>query len=50
MKKYYFRVYTTYDPEDGFNCWTSASNEQEAKQNIESEYHSIIKMDLIYAE
>lgn len=26
MKKYVFRVYTTYDPEDGFNAWVRANS------------------------
>ena len=39
MKKYVFRVYTTYDPDDGFNVWTSACNRQEAESEIRREYH-----------
>lgn len=47
MKKYTFRVYTTYDPEDGFNAWTRANNEFEARQNIQCEYHSITRIELM---
>lgn len=48
MKKYTFRIYTEYDPEDGFNAWAYGNNAQEALEEIKSEYHSIIKVDLLY--
>lgn len=50
MKKYVFRVYTTYDPDDGFNVWTSACNRQDAESEIRREYHSIIRLELLRTE
>ena len=50
MDKYTFRVYTTYDPEVGFNAWATGRSRQEAEQEIRSEYHSIIRVDLIRKE
>lgn len=50
MKKYVFRIYTTYDREDGFNAWVSASNQQEAENEIRSEWHSIIRVELLRVE
>ena len=50
MTKYIFRVYTTYDPEDGFNVWASGNSRQEAEREIRSEYHSIIRVELIRTE
>ena len=50
MNKYIFRVYTTYDPEDGFNAWASGNSRQEAEIEIRSEYHSIARVELLGTE
>ena len=50
MNKYTFRVYTTYDPDDGFNVWTNANSKVEAEQNIKSDYHSITRLELLYVK
>ncbi len=50
MTKYVFRVYTTYDPDDGFNAWATGNSRQEAEREIRSEYHSIIRVELIRTE
>lgn len=50
MSKYTFRVYTTYDREDGFNAWVRANSCQEAEREIRSEYHSIVRVELIRTE
>lgn len=50
MDKYTFRVYTTYDREDGFNAWVRANSRQEAEREIRSEYHSIIRVELLRTE
>lgn len=50
MKKYVFRIYTSYDPEDGFNAWAYGRTQQEAEQEIRSEYHSITRVQLIRSE
>lgn len=50
MSKYIFRVYTTYDPDDGFNAWVHASSHQEAESEIRNEYHSIIRVELLSKE
>ncbi len=44
MKRYYFRLYHTWDTEDGDNVWTTASSWEEAEREIRSEYHSIHKL------
>lgn len=50
MTKYVFRVYMTYDPEDGFNAWASGNSRQEAEREIRSEYHSITRVELLRTE
>lgn len=50
MKKYFFRIFTKYDPEDGFNAWSYGTNVNDALENIKSDYHSIIKVDFMYEE
>ena len=50
MNKSVFRVYTTYDREDGFNAWACGNSCQEAEREIRSEYHSIIRVELIRTE
>lgn len=44
---YIIRVYTTYDPEDGFNVWTDAPNDEQALNHIRGEYHSITDLLII---
>lgn len=46
-KTYIYRVYTTYDPHDGFSVWTKANTEQEAEDKIRNEHHSVIGLDLL---
>lgn len=48
--KYYFRLYQGSDTEDGETVWTSALSWDEARRNIESEYHSINRLEELYAE
>lgn len=50
MNKYIFRVYTTYDPEDGFNAWASGNSQQKAEREIRSEYHSITRVEFLRTE
>lgn len=50
MKKYVFRIYTTYEPEDGFNAWVIAESPQRAQEKIMREYHSIDRVVLMYSE
>lgn len=50
MKKFTFRVYTGYDPEDGFWAWTIARTAAEAKEEIRHEYHSVIRVELFKEE
>lgn len=45
--KYYFRMYTESDPEDGENIWEEAYSEQEARNKAYDDFHSIIRLDLI---
>lgn len=45
--RYYFRIYTKNDPEDGETVWEDAHSEQEARNMVYEDYHSIIRMDLI---
>ena len=47
MKRYYFRIYQFSD-EDGDNIWTEADSWEEARRNIESDYHSINKLIELY--
>lgn len=47
MKKYIFRVYTTYDPDDDFNAWAYGNTPQEAEREIRSEHHSITRVELM---
>ena len=45
--KYYFRMYTESDPEDGENVWAEAYSESEARGIIYDDFHSITELDLI---
>ena len=47
MKRYYFRIYQGSDFEDGDTVWTDANSEQEARNNIESDYWGINRLDLL---
>ena len=48
--KYYFRMYTESDPEDGENVWAEAYSESEARDMVFSDFHSITSLDLIRIE
>lgn len=45
--KYYFRMYTKDDPEDGETIWETAYSEAEAREKAYSDFHSIVDLDLI---
>ena len=45
--KYYFRMYTKDDPEDGETIWEMAYNEAEARDKAYSDFHSIVELNLI---
>lgn len=45
-RRYTFRMYTEYDPEDGSWVWTEATSEEEARRNIMSENWGVTKLDL----
>lgn len=45
--KYYFRMYTESDPEDGETIWEEAYSESEARSMAYSDFHSITELDLI---
>lgn len=47
MHRYYFRLYTIDDPEDGENVWTEAMSEEEARNEIYDDYHSIVRLELL---
>ena len=46
-RRYYFRMYTKDDPEDGSSVWEDAYSESEARDMVYSDFHSIIRLDLI---
>lgn len=48
--KYYFRMYTESDPEDGENVWAEAYSESEARNIIYDDFYSIVRLDLIRVE
>ena len=48
--KYYFRMYTESDPEDGENVWAEAYSESEARNIIYDDFHSITELDLMRVE
>lgn len=48
--KYYFRMYTESDPEDGENIWAEAYSESEARNIIYDDFHSITELDLMRVE
>lgn len=45
--RYYFRMYTMSDPEDGETVWEDARSEQEARNKVYNDFHSITRLDLI---
>ena len=45
--KYYFRMYTKSDPEDGETIWEMAYSEAEAREKAYSDFHSIMELNLI---
>ena len=45
--KYYFRMCTESDPEDGETIWEMAYSESEARDKAYSDFHSIADLDLI---
>ena len=47
MHKYYFRMYTKDDPEDGETIWEEAYSESEARSMAYSDFHSIVGLDLL---
>lgn len=47
MHRYYFRLYTVDDPNDGENVWTEAMSEEEARNEIYDDYHSIVRLELL---
>ena len=47
MHRYYFRIYTESDPEDGETIWEEAYSESEARDMVFSDFHSITSLDLI---
>lgn len=47
MHRYYFRMYTESDPEDGETIWEMAYSEAEARDKAYSDFHSIVELDLI---
>lgn len=47
MHRYYFRLYTVDDPDDGENVWTEAMSEEEARDEIYDDYHSIVRLELL---
>ena len=47
LHRYYFRMYTEYDPSDGETVWEEAYSESEARNMVYSDFHSIVRLDLI---
>ena len=47
MHRYYFRMYTESDPEDGETIWEMAYSEAEARDKVYNDFHSIVELDLI---
>lgn len=47
LHRYYFRMYTKSDPDDGETVWEEAYSESEAIDKAYSDFHSIVKLDLI---
>lgn len=48
--KYYFRLYTKSDPDDGETVWKEAYTENDARNMVYSDYHSITRLDLLRVE
>lgn len=47
MHRYYFRMCTESDPEDGETIWEMAYSESEARDKAYSDFYSITDLDLI---
>lgn len=47
LHRYYFRMYTESDPSDGETVWEEAYSELEARNMVYSDFHSIVRLDLI---
>lgn len=47
LHRYYFRMYTESDPEDGETIWEEAYSDSEARDMVFSDFHSITSLDLI---
>lgn len=50
LHRYYFRMYTQPDPEDGETIWEEAYSENEARNKAYDDFHSIVRLDLIRKE
>lgn len=50
LHRYYFRMYTKSDPEDGETIWEEAYSESEARNIIYDDFHSITELDLMRVE
>lgn len=48
--RYYFRMYTESDPEDGENIWEEACSESEARDMAYDDFHSITRLTLLRVE
>lgn len=48
--RYYFRMYTESDPEDGENIWEEAYSESEARSKAYDDFHSITELMLLRVE
>lgn len=47
LHRYYFRMYTKSDPDDGETVWEEAYSESEARDMVYSDFHSIVELDLV---
>lgn len=47
VHRYYFRMYTESDPDDGETIWEEAYSESEARNMVYSDFHSIKELELI---
>lgn len=50
IHRYYFRMYTESDPDDGETIWEEAYSESEARSMAYSDFHSITELDLMRVE
>lgn len=47
LHRYYFRIYTKSDPDDGETVWEEAYSESEARDMVYNDFHSITELDLM---